>query len=103
MARAHTHPTADPMVVELQLTAGASTRSRERVEVRTALCVNTGDPTWAGLLVDTIAAQAEQGARHLVAQFTPPSPPALDRRFVPLAAVAPTIALPAARAAHDVR
>jgi hypothetical protein len=91
------------MVVRLQLVAGSTAGSGERVEVHTALAVNTADPTWAGMLVDTIAAQAEQGARHLVAQFTPPGAPACDRRFVPLAAVAPTIARPALRYARDVR
>ncbi len=97
MARAHDLPDGDPMVVQLQLVVGSAAGSGARVEVHTALAVNTGDPAWAGRLVDTIAVQAEQGARHLVAQMIPPCPTPLDRFFVPLAVVAPTIASPPAR------
>jgi hypothetical protein len=49
------------------------------------------------LSVDTVTQHAQEGARRLVAQLTPPLPLG-DGRFVPLADVAPAIVIgPAVR------
>ena len=85
------HPETGPVEVELRLVAGSAVRAATRVEVLSAVAVNTADPAWAGRLVDTIAAQALQGARHLVAEMHPGHTAVLEAPFVPLAAIAPLV------------
>ena len=72
------------MVIQLNLVAGDDAGTTVSTEIQ----LDTGDPRWPARLVDTIAIQAQEGARalrdHLVAQQALPSD-----GFVPLAAVVP--------------
>jgi hypothetical protein len=63
--------------------------------VSTTISVDTTDPRWPAWLVDTVADQAEEGARrlrdHLVGQQAIHGSGALRDGFVPLAAVVPAV------------
>mgnify|MGYP001210638466 CR=1 FL=1 len=71
------------VVIQMILVAGDSTASQ--VTVSTMIDINTSDPRWAAAFVDTIAFQAQEGARqlssHLLGAQRPPT------GFVPLAAL----------------
>ena len=55
--------------------------------VQTSVDVATTGVAWASDLVDTVAAQAREGARHLVAELPPVAPRDDPPGFVPLAAL----------------
>jgi len=55
--------------------------------VRTSVDVATTRAAWSTDLVDTVAAQAREGARHLVAQLPPVAAVEDSPGFVPLAAL----------------
>ena len=76
------------MMVQIVLTAGDV--SAEQVSASTTVKVNTLDPLWSARLIETVTAQAHEGARqlgqHLGARQLPPAD-----TFVPLAAVVPAV------------
>ena len=78
------------MVIQLSLSAGAPQNTHPQVEVQTAMEIDTADPRWAGWLVETIIHQAQEGARRLVAELTPPLQ-GTETPFVPLADIAPRL------------
>jgi len=81
------------MIVQITLVAGTPRSAGSQIEVETAMDIDTTDPRWPTSLVDTVAHQAQEGARRLVAQLAPPLPPG-EQAFVPLAEVAPLIVIP---------
>jgi hypothetical protein len=68
------------VVVHMLLIVGDSTA---QVTVSTMIDVNTSDPRWAAGFADTIAFQAQEGARRLSAHLLDEQWPPTD--FVPLA------------------
>ena len=73
------------MVIQLNLIAGDDAGG---ITVSTEIQLDTRDPRWPARLVDTVAIQAQEGARALRDQlFTQQALP--QDGFVPLAAVVP--------------
>lgn len=81
------------MIVQITLVAGTQRGGGSQVEVETAMSIDTNDPRWTTSLVNSITQHAQEGARRLVTQLTPPLP-AGGQGFVPLADVAPQINIP---------
>ena len=77
-----------PMVVKILLVTDDA--SNDQVEVASRVQVDTEDPGWRSALLDAVAYQAREGARHLQAQLALPSAPA-SRGFVPLASLVPSL------------
>jgi len=72
-------------VIHLSLVAGDDA---DGITVSTEIQIDTRDPRWPARLVDTVAIQAQEGARALRDQlFTQQALP--SDGFVPLAAVVP--------------
>lgn len=73
------------MVIQLNLVAGDDAGG---ITVSTEIQLDTRDPRWPARLVDTVAIQAQEGARALRDQlFSQQALP--SDGFVPLAAVVP--------------
>ena len=73
------------MVILLNLVADDDAGTTVSTEIQ----LDTGDPRWPARLVDTIAIQAQEGARALRDQLATQQALPSDG-FVPLAAVVPT-------------
>ncbi len=94
MAAKRPERTIDPMIVELHLATGGTHTATARVEIDAAVAVDTADPRWANWLVDTLRAQATEGAHHLVAALGHTPQPERAPNFVPLATVLRRIPAP---------
>ncbi len=78
------------MVIQINLVADDDT-AEEQIAVSTSVEVHPEDPRWPARLVDAVATQAEEGAQRLVEQLAVLLPQS-GKRFLPLAAVVPTVA-----------
>ncbi len=77
------------MIIQLNLVAG----DEAGITVSTEIQLDTRDPRWPARLVDSVAIQAQEGARALRDQlFTRQALP--SDGFVPLAAVVPVADVP---------
>jgi len=72
----------------IQILLAADDPDAGSATVSTTIEVNVGDPRWPAWLVDTVACQAEEGARRLRDQLVTQQAIPGDG-FVPLAAVLP--------------
>jgi hypothetical protein len=78
------------MIIEISLATGSRAGAASNVQVASTTHVDVADPRWQTSLVDTVAYQAQEGARRLVAELTP-ALPAYETPFTPLADIAPRI------------
>jgi hypothetical protein len=77
------------MVIQINLVADDDT-AEEQIAVSTSVEVDPNDPRWQARLVHAVATQAEEGASRLAEQLAVTHPERRPR-FLPLAAIVPTI------------
>jgi hypothetical protein len=80
------------MIIQITLAAGTQQGAGSQVEVGTAMKIDTNDPRWQARLVESVACQAQEGAKRLVTQLMPLLPIS-ESSFVPLAEVVPQISI----------
>lgn len=78
------------MIIEISLASASHQGAASDVQVASSTHVDIADPRWQTSLVDTVAYQAQEGARRLVAELRP-ALPATETAFTPLADIAPRI------------